>query len=391
MSNLGDGIFLVALPLLTAELTRDPTAVAGVAVAQGLPWLAFSLVAGALVDRLDRRRVMWITDVARAALVAALAVAVVLDAHSVPLLYVVAFGLGLAETLFDNASQAILPALVPGSRLEAANGRLFTAQTLTNDFVGKPVGGLLFAAGASLPFWADAATFVVAALLIALVPGRYRSMRTGPPRSLRSDIAEGVGWLFRHPVLRTLAALLGVVNLAATASTATFVLFAQELLGVDGAGFGVLLATFAVGALLGGLVAERVTRRLGTSATILGAGVGFGVISLAIAPLSSAVAVGVLTAVMGLLVVLWNVVTVSLRQAIIPDELLGRVNSVYRFLGWGAIPIGGLVGGVVAGVWGLRAPWWFAGALTLVAVAVAAPQLTPSRIAAARAAAPART
>ncbi|HSL59875.1 MAG TPA: MFS transporter, partial [Acidimicrobiales bacterium] len=209
VSNLGDGIFLVALPLLTAQLTRDPAAVAGVAVAQGLPWLAFSLVAGALVDRLDRRRVMWITDVARAVLVAGLALAVALDAHSVPMLYAVAFGLGLAETMFDNAAQAILPRLVPSTRLEAANGRLFAAQMLTNDFLGKPVGGLLFTIGAALPFWVDAGTFAVAALLIALVPGSYRTVRTGPPRSLRTEIAEGLGWLWRHPVLRTLGVLLG--------------------------------------------------------------------------------------------------------------------------------------------------------------------------------------
>ncbi|HSL58231.1 MAG TPA: MFS transporter, partial [Acidimicrobiales bacterium] len=196
--------------------------------------------------------------------------------------------------------------------------------------------------------------------------------------------------LWRHPVLSTLGVLHGVFNLAATAAVATFVLVAQEELGVDGAGFGVLLAAGAGGALLGSLVAERLNRRLGTSATILGSGIGFGLTSLAIAPLSSPVAVGAMLAVNGVLVVLWNVVTVSLRQAIIPDELLGRVNSVYRFLGWGAIPVGGAIGGVVASAFGLRAPWWFAGGLTLVAVVVAAPQLTRARIDAARAAAPAR-
>ena len=392
ISNLGDGIFLIALPLVAADLTRDPTSIAAVTFALRLPWLLFALVAGALVDRWDRRRVMWISDVVRAALVGALALAVVTDQHSIVMLYVIGFALGVAETFFDNASQTIMPSLIDDpADLPKANGRLFSAETITNNFVGPPLGGLLVAVAASVPFWIDAASFLAAAALIASIPGSFRAARAhgdeAAQRSLRSEIAEGVGWLRRHRLLRTLAVLLGLMNLWFTAAFSILVLFAQDILDLGDVGFGILGTSMAFGSVLAGVVTSRLDERFGPGPLLLTGAFGIALTQLIVGPLSDPWLVGLALAASGFFAVMWNVVTVSLRQTIIPDELLGRVNSVYRFLGWGGMPIGALIGGVLADQFGLRAPFYVGGAFLVVATILAAPVLTTREVEAAKQAA----
>lgn len=380
VSNLGDGVFAVALPLITVGLTRDPTTVAGVAVAQRLPWLLFALPAGALVDRGDRRRIMVAADVARGGVVAALAAAVAADVHTVAWLYVTGFVLGVAETLFDNASQTILPRLVGPDQLPRANGNLFATETITNSFVGPPLGGLLVAAAASLPLWLDGGSYLVAAALVASLPGRYGVRpdpgdpdRGGTRPHLGREIAEGVRWLWGHRLLRSLALLLGLMNLWLTAGFAVLVLFATERLGLDEVGFGLLLTATAIGSVLGGIVAGRLAARLGAPALLVVGALGTAAGQLALAPLEQPLVAGLVLAVGGFAGVVWNVVTVSLRQRLIPDHLLGRVNSVYRFLGWGGMPVGALVGGLLADAFGLAAPFVVGGLVLLAAAAVALP------------------
>ena len=367
ISTLGDGVREAALPLLAASLTRDPGAVAAVAFAGRLPWLLFSLVSGALVDRADRRRVMWMVDSGRALVVTGLAAAVLFDATSIPLLAVIAFVLGTGETLFDNAAQSFLPSVVARDQLEEANSRLYAAQISSQEFVGPPVGSLLFAAAMAAPFFLDAGSFVAA---VALVLGIRTSPRTPRPAGaaatrLWSEIGEGLRWLWRHRLLRTLALMLGTWNLLTTASGAVFVLFATEDLHVSTAGYGLLFSAGAVGSIAGSMVATRIIRGFGAGRALLTAVVVSGLAYIVVALTSNAYLVGVMGAVGGLLAVVWNVITVSLRQAIIPDELLGRVNSVYRFLGWGMMPIGAALGGVVASAFGLRATYWIGGAALL--------------------------
>ena len=390
ISNLGDGIDQVALPLLAASLTRDPRLVAGLAVAGGLPWLLFALVAGALVDRADRARLMVQVNLVRGALVTVIAVTAATGTVQIWSLYVVAFALGIAETLFDNAAQSIMPAVVPPSLLERANGRQYAAEVVANSFAGPPIGGLLFALAVSLPFWADATSFVASAALIAtiahLVPRPARP--TGPAserRSIRAEIAEGLRWLYHHRVLRTLALLLGTLNLCGNMALATFVLFAQEELGLGDSGFGLLLAGMAAGGVLGGLVGSRVAAAFGSSRSLLLSILLNGVCAIAIGFLSNAWAVAAVALAEGTFNVVWNVITVSLRQRIIPSHLFGRVNSAYRFIGWGASPIGALAGGLLASAFGLRAPFFIAGAITLCALVPAAMVLTPAALAAAEA------
>ncbi len=390
ISNLGDGIFLIALPLVAADLTRDPTSIAAVTFALRLPWLLFALIAGALVDRWDRRRVMWISDVIRAALVGGLALAVLTDQHSIAMLYVVGFALGVAETFFDNASQTIMPSLIDDpDDLPKANGRLFSAETITNNFVGPPLGGLLVAVAASVPFWIDAASFLAASALIASIPGSFRAARAedAAPRSLGAEIAEGVSWLRRHRLLRTLAILLGLMNMWFTAAFSILVLFAQDVLDLGDVGFGILGTAMAFGSVLAGVVTSRLDQHFGPGPLLLAGALGTALTQLAIAPLSDPWLVGIALATSGFFAVVWNVVTVSLRQTIIPDELLGRVNSVYRFLGWGGMPIGALVGGVLADAFGLRAPFYVGGTFLVLATLIAAPVLTTREVEAAKQAA----
>ena len=394
VSSLGDGVDAAAFPLFTAALTKDPRLVALTGTAATLPWLGFSLVAGALVDRWDRRRVMVTVNAIRAVLVGLVAVIAGTHHGRIWMLLLVFLALGVCETFFDNAAQSLLPSVVAPELLERANGRQAMAQLLGNTFVGPPVGALLFSIAIAVPFGIDATSFALSAVLIASLTGTFRPQ--GSPttaaegRSIKAEIGEGLRWLRGHRLLRTLALELGVMNLCTQLGFSTMVLFARQELHVGTRTFGILLAGFAIGGLLGGFLGERLAKRLGpgpavrlsmlaTSVSLLLTGLQrhWGVV----------VALSVLT---GTFEVIWNVSTVSLRQQIIPDHLFGRVNSAYRFLGWGGMPIGAALGGIVAHAFGLRAPFVLAGSIGLIAIVPALPAITTAAIEAARAEAPRR-
>ena len=354
LSNLADGVFQVALPLLAVTLTRSPGLVAGVVLAQRLPWLFMALPAGALADRLDRLRTMIRVDVLRVAVMGGVALAVALDVASMPLLYVTALVLGVAETLFDTAAQSILPSVVDRDRLSAANGRLQGVELTTNAFIGPSLGGLLAALALASAFAFSAGAYLVAALCLVGITGSFRPERTGPPRNMRQDIAEGVRFVWRNPVLRTLGLMLGLTNLAFTAHWSVFVLFATGPMGLSDAGYGLVLSSSALGGVAGSAAGPWLERRFGRARCLFGAIALFGT-TLGVPALTTDVAANV-AAFIGASFgsVVWNVITVSLRQRITPDRLLGRMNSAYRMLGWGTMPIGAALGGAVAEVWGLR-------------------------------------
>jgi MFS family permease len=368
-SNLADGVFQVALPLLAVQLTRSPLLIAGVNIAARLPWL-LALVAGALADRLDRRQTMVRVDLFRAVLLGGLALAVAADLASLALLYAVALLLGLAETLFDTSAQSLLPALVSRDDLSLANSRLFAVELVANTFVGPPLGGLLAAAGLAVAMGVPAAAYLAGAGCLALIAGSFRATGAGPAGStrLRDEIAEGARFVWRHPVLRPLAIMLGVQNMAFAAVFSVFVLFvvAPGPMGLTEAGYGVLLATLGVGSLLGTWLAVPAERRLGRVSTLV-VSVVLSAASLAVyAVTANPVLVGILLAVNGVTMVLWNVVTVSLRQRITPDRLLGRMNAAYRLVGWGTMPIGAFLGGALAEWLGLRPTFLVAAGITLL-------------------------
>jgi MFS family permease len=412
-SNFGDGVASVAYPWLASAITRDGFQLSLVVLATRLPWLVFSLPAGVITDRADRRVLMVTMDAVRCVLTAGVAIVVLLsgpalespgdpaaagpgDASLLLMLVAAAFLLGMAEVLRDNAAQTILPALVPKESLERANGNMWGAETVMNSFAGPPAAGILIGISLSLPFFVDAGSFAVAAALVFLIGGSFRSQGeplgpggspSGP--SFRQQISEGFGWLWRHPLFRPLALVLGAINGLTTMALATYVLFVQEILGLEATSFGLLLTAGAAGAVVGSVAAARVAERIGKGPslfiTLLGSMVGVAITGLT----SSALVVWVVFVVQAFLATLWNVITVSLRQRVIPDRLLGRVNSVYRFFGWGMMSVGALLGGAVVSVaqplvgreWALRLPFLLAAAAYLAVFVYALPRLNSARIA----------
>lgn len=366
-SNLADGVFFIVLPLLAARLTDSPALVAGVAIAGRLPWLLFVLVAGALADRLDRRRTMRNVQLFRVLVLGALTLLALADGLTLPVLYAVALALGVGETLFDTAAQSILPSIVPKERLATANGRLYAVELVMNQFVGPPLGGVLIGISVPLALAGSAVGYAIAALGLALIVGSYRPERSGPPTRLTTDIAEGLAYLWRHRVLRTLAIMVGVMNLAATATQAIFVLYAVTPgpMNLSEPAFGLLLTSFAAGSFVGSLVAAPIERRFGRVPALFGC-VLVTSVSFAIPALTTnAFVIGGSFAISGLFVVVWNIITVTLRQRIVPDQLLGRVNAAYRLFAWGTQPLGALLGGIVGELLGLRAVFLLAGILGL--------------------------
>jgi len=366
-SNLADGVFFIVVPLLAVRLTDSPILIAGLAVASRLPWLFFVLVAGALADRLDRRATMRNVQLFRFVVLAGLAGLALVDGLSLPILYVVALGLGIGETLFDTASQSILPSIVDKDRLAAANGRLYGVELVMNQFVGPPLGGLVIGLSVPLALAGSAAGYALAAIGLALIAGSFRPVRTGPPSRLTADIAEGMRYLWGHRVLRTFAIMVGVMNLSFTASQAVFVLYAVSPgpMSLSEPEFGILITTFAAGSLAGSFAAAPLQARVGR-VPLLFASVVVTAVSVAVpAFTASAFAIGPAFVASGMFVVIWNVITVSLRQRIVPDHLLGRVNSAYRLFAWGTQPLGAVLGGVIGEAFGLRTVFLLAGILAL--------------------------
>jgi len=373
VSTLGDGIRYVAFPLLAASLTRDPRAVAVVAAAGFLPWPLFGLVGGAVVDRVDRKWLMWMTDAGRAVLVGGFAIAVAAECGSVAALAAVSFVLGVAETLFDNAASAILPMLVPGQGTERANSWLMSTQTIMSTLIGPPVGSVLFGVSAAVPLVVDAGTFAAAAVLVAGIAGGFSARTTSARTTVRQDITEGLRWLWSHHLLRTLCLQLAVLNLAFAAGEAVLVLYALEVLHVGSLGYSLLLAVVAVGGVFGAVAGPALGRTTGLTGVVLVSGASEAV-ALALTGLTSTVAVTApALAVVGFGSMAWNVVTVSLRQAVVPPELLGRVTSSYRVVALGAIPVGAALAGVLAKAHGLHAPYLISGVLVAVSTLVCLP------------------
>jgi MFS family permease len=370
LSNLADGVLKVALPLVAIRYTESPTLIAGLTFALTLPWLLFALPAGALSDRLDRRGAMIGANVVRAALLAVLAVAAASGVGSIWLLYVVALLIGVSETVYDTSAQSILPLVVPRDRLVRANGRLYAAELTANQFVGPPLGGVLVTAGVAMSFAVPAGLWIGAVGLLFLVRGSFRVERE-QHTTMRADIAEGLRFLWHNRVLRALAVMVGVSNFATNALWAVFVLYAvgpDSPMGLSEAGFGLLLTAGAVGSLVGSFVAESLEARLGRARSLL----------LNVLVMTAYAAVPAVTANVwlvaaafslgGLTIAVWNVVTVSLRQRITPDRLLGRLNSAYRLLAWGTMPLGAAAGGLLSEWLGLRAMFAVMALLTFALV-----------------------
>jgi MFS family permease len=413
-SNLGDGIAGVAYPWLASAVTRSPLLIAIVAVFSRLPWLVFTLPAGVITDRFDRRKIIVAMDISRGILALLVAIAVTLEASSLPnldqvgsgielqtnwflysVLIVTALLFGCAEVLRDNAAQTLLPSVVKEEQLESANGKLWSVEFVTNSFVGPPLGSFILGVAIFLPFYFDSTTFFISAALIAtLIPSLkpIDNIKKSEKLNFRSEIKEGFGWLWRHDLLRPMAIILGSLNGIGALTAAVFILFAQEILQTTVFIFAILGTAGAIGGTIGGMLGPKISAKLGSGPSLYLTLISGPIVSLIIGFSSSWQLFWLLTAISTIFAVLWNVITVSLRQSIIPTHLLGRVNSVYRFFAWGSIPIGTLIGGAIVDVFdnvttrelALRAPYFFSAVLGLVLFIFAAPRLTTEKIERAR-------
>ena len=409
ISNLGDGISGVAYPWVASAVTRSPLLIAAAGFASRLPWLIFTLHAGVITDRFDRRKLIVAMDSARGVLTLIVGAIVLLNRDSLPslnnltsltdletnwplyiTLVITAFLFGLSEVLRDNSAQTLMPSVVDKESLEKANGRMWSAESLTNSFIGPPLGSLIIGIAIFLPFFVDAVSFFVAVALIASIKGSFKPVHDAPREKLnfKAEIKEGFAWLWAHNLLRPLAIILGCMNGLGTMVGATFILFAQEVLHTSVFEFALLGTAGAIGGIIGGIMAPKISAKLGSGPSLW--------LALAMGPIGDVVIgtantwhiVWVLTIFGSLTAILWNTITVSLRQSIIPTHLLGRVNSVYRFFAWGSIPIGMFLGGGVVAIanhfvsreTALRLPYLIGAVLGTLLFILAAPKLTTSAI-----------
>ncbi|UMP04531.1 MFS transporter [Amycolatopsis sp. EV170708-02-1] len=371
IDSLGNGVFTAALPLLAVTVSHDPRDVALVSAATYLPWLLLSLPAGSVVDRVDRTTLMWRTQALQALIVGVLAALVAAGMISAPVLVLLAFALGACDVFYDNAAQTAVPDLVPKGLLHRANGGQQVAMIVGRQFLGPPLGSLFFALAWTLPFAVDAASFVLAAVLLAKLPGRR-----GRAESVK--VLDGVRWLMRHRLLRALALLLGINTFCGQLGNATLVLFVTDVLHLGAGVFGLLLAGAAIGGVVGGLVITRLVAWLGDLRALLVSLAVNATVFVGMGFSPNVVVLGGLFAVSSFVTTIWNVVTVGVRQQEVPSTLLGRVNSVYRLLGWGLMPLGALAGGLLAHRFGLRVPYPVAGLVRGVALLAALPVLIPA-------------
>ncbi|WP_125778081.1 MFS transporter [Antribacter gilvus] len=373
IDNVGNGALVTALPLLAITLTTDPRLISLVAAASFVPWLLFALPAGALVDRYSRIGLMRSAQLFQVVVVMAVAVLISLEAMDVVFLMVVAFLVGVGQVVSGIASQSVMPEIVEHRLLPRANARQYLATTIGQSFVGPPVGSLVFGLAIAMPFGLHGAALVTSVVLLARLRGVARPRETVQPAG--PAIREGLRWLLGHRLLRTLALLLGVNTFCFQLGNVTLVLLATQELGVTVSGYGTLLAAAAVGSVLGGLLTARLVTTFGQIPVLVTA-LGVNAATFILLGLSPDVrTLAALLALSGLVTAAWNVVTITLRQELVPLALLGRVNSVYRLLGWGLIPLGAVAGGLIAHELAVRAGYPIAGTLRALALLVSLPLL----------------
>ncbi|MFI8460814.1 MFS transporter [Kitasatospora sp. NPDC085464] len=368
LSAAGDGVTLAAAPLLMVRLTSDPLVVAGAVFAQQVPWLLFSLISGVYVDRLDRRKLVVLVNLARAVLIGALAAAVWTGSVGVLTVYTALFLLGTAETLADGAARALVVGSVAPDDLTRANSRVSGAAVVGSQLIAPSLGVWLFLQGAGLPFAFDAATFLVAVALVLRLRPRQGVAR--PRRSLGADVRTGVRTILGHPALRLLTFSLCLMNATFAAIAAIFVLYTRQRLGLSDSGYGLLLSVGAVGGVAGAVAAPAVQRRLGDAAVLR-----IGLLVECCAPAAFAAVrqpwlAACVMALFGAHTVVWAVVATTLRQRALPDALYGRANSVHMALGVGGSAAGALLGGLCARGLGVTGPLWCACAAMTVFTAV---------------------
>jgi MFS family permease len=358
VANFGDGVRLAALPLLAAQLTRSPAAVAAVTAVQSLPWLIGAWL-GVIVDRTDRRRVMAVVDTTRAVIIAALAAAILVHADGLALIYLTAFTTGVGSALRSTAAATYVPRLVDRADLDRANGRVIAAQIVGNELAGPAAGGWLFGVAAVLPFAVNAGTLGIAVLLLLTLPSVFQPAKQPTPArgsaAVRRDLAEGLAWLRRHSDIRDLTVASGIISVMDAAWFAVLVLYVTQILHQKPGAYGALLAIGAIGGIAAGASGSRLTRRMGGWRTLLLSGLVMAASQLVLGLTANVIIAASMLAASSAAFALFNIVAVTMRQRRVPDGLLGRVSSLYGTVAGGAEALGALAGGGIAAAAGIRA------------------------------------
>jgi Na+/melibiose symporter-like transporter len=370
-SSLADGIARTAIPLLAVQLTDDPLLISGIAALQMVPWLLFAIPAGLIVDGVDRRKALAVSNTLRTLLALVLLVLAMTGMLSIWSLYAVIFLYGVGETVYDGAIRAVVPSIVPKTQLAAANGRIEAGESVVQNFLAGPVTSLLFAVTVLIPLGVNALAFALAAVLALLLPvaasGRQFALAAPGPRTpWYRQLGDGYRFIFGTRVLVKLLFLSTFSGLMFSAATAIFVLFLVDDLGLPEAWFGVYMLTGAAGGILGSLLASPLTARFRAGPTMAIANI---VASASVIPLfflPDLVTAAVTLFLSAAAVLVWNVNVMSLRQAIIPGRLLGRVHGSWRTILWGSMPLGSLLGGLLARV-EITLPFLIGGGLSTLA------------------------
>lgn len=372
ISVLGGAVSDVAFPLVAiVTLSASAFEVSAVRALMFVPFLLFALPAGVWIDRIRRRPVVIWCDLGLGLLLATIPIAYWLDVLTIWQVFAVAFATGVLEVFFGVAYRSYLPSVVPRERLVEANAKLDTAASAAA-IAGPGIGGALVAAvTAPVVILVDAISFFVSAAFGLAIRTPEPRPERAPDRHLGRELKEGLAFVLHHPYLRPIALTTSALNFARSMVVALFLVYAVRELDVSVAVLGVILAVGNVGTLIGAAATERLTRTIGIGRTIvLGAGlIAPSTMLIALAPESAPVPFLVASQVLVAIgAMAYSIGSVSLRQSVTPERLLGRMNSVMVFIGFGAAPLGAIAGGILAAAFGLHAAIWVGALLALVTV-----------------------
>ena len=360
LSNVGDGMTLAAAPLLVASETRDPFLVALAVVLQRVPWPLFGLLAGVVADRVDRRLIIVRVQLARGVVLGALGAMILADRVDVTAVLVAMFVLGTLETFADTTTTTLLPMIVEPRDLPIGNARIMAGMVTFNQLVGPPLGAALFATHRAAPFIAEGVCLFVAAGLAGRMQLPAHGVDKASRSRVRREIGEGFRWLWGNPAVRTLSITIVTFNVTYGAAWSVLVLYAIERLRTGEIGFGLLSTAVAVGGLVGTFIYGALTRRFSLG-DLMRAGLLIETFThLALALTTTAWLALLIMFVFGAHAFVWGTTSTSIRQRAVPTALQGRVSSVYLIGVQGGIVVGSILGGLIAGLWGVTAPFWFA-------------------------------
>ena len=361
ISNIGDGIILAAAPLLVASETREPLLVASAWTLQFLPTVLFSLFAGVVADRVDRRRLIVLANIARVAVLGVLVATIVTGEVDIVVVLASVFVLGIAETFADTTTATILPMLVAKRDLGLANARVIAGMVTLNQLVGPPVGALLFGLGRSFPFVTQMVCVVVSILLVLRIQlPEHRLEKTGDPRSIRKDMREGLAWVWHHAAVRTLVLTIVTFNVTFGAAWSVLVLYSLERLDMGEIGFGLLTSALAAGGIVGTVTYGWLERNVSLGNIMRGGLIIETLTHLALALNSIPWVAMAIMFVFGGHAFIWGTTSVTVRQRAVPTRFQGRVQGVYMIGVTGGIVLGSVCGGLIASRWGVTGPFWFA-------------------------------